>query len=371
MKYGSKGLGGYHKGLEKSHESKIPFYKHVVIRVDGHHFSSFTKGLIKPFDNSFHLAMVETSKNLLSRFSASTVYTQSDEITLIIPATYKKSGKSLEFNKLSRLYDRELIAIHKETKQEYIMKTVSSIVNKVNVITFILFNDDDKRTVSFPRDISNSIITNPICSELFEYDFYEVENNQIFGGRLSKILSLVSAFTTKEFNKHFETDVNTFLDNSNCRSESFESNESFDKYKEYILKRFREAYFDARCYGVNKKTDAFTSIMWRIRDALKNSKAMFAQAYCSHKSLLNKNSDEMIEFTKDNTNRDWHKDLPDALKYGILIKKEQFVTDVTATIKGKDTLIKDVTRSRLIAFSKDFSSFSEDGVSLIMSKYVM
>ena len=55
----------------------------LIVRLDGHGFSKFTKGFLKPFDKYLHQAMVYTTGDLISEYSACTGYTQSDEITLI------------------------------------------------------------------------------------------------------------------------------------------------------------------------------------------------------------------------------------------------------------------------------------------------
>ena len=55
----------------------------VVVRLDGRCFSSLTKDCTRPFDASFHAAMVSTTYDLVEEFSAIWGYTQSDEITLL------------------------------------------------------------------------------------------------------------------------------------------------------------------------------------------------------------------------------------------------------------------------------------------------
>ncbi|UTU08017.1 tRNAHis-5'-guanylyltransferase [Caulobacter phage C1] len=55
----------------------------VIVRLDGHGFSRFTKGLQKPFDMRMVAAMAETTKALVEKTHARLGYTQSDEITLV------------------------------------------------------------------------------------------------------------------------------------------------------------------------------------------------------------------------------------------------------------------------------------------------
>merc|ERR550525_2009160 len=62
----------------------------LIVRLDGHCFSTFTKGFVRPFDVNLHRAMVLTTADLVNRFHAQTGYTQSDEITLIWDAALKE-----------------------------------------------------------------------------------------------------------------------------------------------------------------------------------------------------------------------------------------------------------------------------------------
>lgn len=90
-------LGNRIKEYEMKSENFISKDEHIIIRIDGHHFSKFTKGLKKPFDNIFRTAMIKTTKDLHDRFNAYTSYTQSDEITLFLSVTKdKKINKNLE-----------------------------------------------------------------------------------------------------------------------------------------------------------------------------------------------------------------------------------------------------------------------------------
>ena len=78
-------LGDRLKEYEKRSETNISPDEHLIIRIDGHKFSKFTKGFETPFDDVFREAMVRTAEDLHERFNAYTTYTQSDEITLLLP----------------------------------------------------------------------------------------------------------------------------------------------------------------------------------------------------------------------------------------------------------------------------------------------
>ena len=55
----------------------------ICVRVDGRAFHTFTRGLDRPFDAGFSMAMIETTKFLVEQTHAKIGYTQSDEITLV------------------------------------------------------------------------------------------------------------------------------------------------------------------------------------------------------------------------------------------------------------------------------------------------
>ena len=56
----------------------------ICIRIDGHNFSSWTKGLQRPFDSRLSTLMQCATLKLVQEFGACIGYTQSDEISLVI-----------------------------------------------------------------------------------------------------------------------------------------------------------------------------------------------------------------------------------------------------------------------------------------------
>lgn len=85
-------LGDWCKWLEKnfSPEVMIPTLP-VIIRLDGNNFHNWTKGLKRPFDADLSNLMIETTKFLVEETNAVIGYTQSDEITLILYSSDRKS----------------------------------------------------------------------------------------------------------------------------------------------------------------------------------------------------------------------------------------------------------------------------------------
>lgn len=63
----------------------------IYARIDGRTFSSFTRGMARPFDAAMTTAMIETCRHLVHETHARIGYTQSDEISLIWLADGERS----------------------------------------------------------------------------------------------------------------------------------------------------------------------------------------------------------------------------------------------------------------------------------------
>lgn len=73
------------KTYENSFRFSLPRRMPVILRIDGCHFHSFTKGMEKPFDDKLIEAFWETCKYLAENImGAKMIYHQSDEISVLI-----------------------------------------------------------------------------------------------------------------------------------------------------------------------------------------------------------------------------------------------------------------------------------------------
>lgn len=75
-------IGDRCKEYEELTGSKLIRKLPTFARLDGRSFHSFTKGMKRPFDESFQKCMVETARALVEEFHPLICYTQSDEITM-------------------------------------------------------------------------------------------------------------------------------------------------------------------------------------------------------------------------------------------------------------------------------------------------
>ena len=78
-------LGDRMKAYENVERKYLPRRVPMILRLDGVHFHSFTKGFERPFDVSFLTCMRNTMLQLCQNISGAKLgYTQSDEITILI-----------------------------------------------------------------------------------------------------------------------------------------------------------------------------------------------------------------------------------------------------------------------------------------------
>lgn len=80
------------KTYEQRYSTVLPKTRHIVIRLDGKAFHTYTRSFNKPFDPRIEKAFQETTKYLCEQIqSVQIAYSQSDEITLICGV--KESGE--------------------------------------------------------------------------------------------------------------------------------------------------------------------------------------------------------------------------------------------------------------------------------------
>lgn len=298
-------LGDRMKYYESIYELEVKPEQHIVVRCDGHKFSKFTRGFEKPFDDLLSKAMELVAMDLLTEFDAVTVYHQSDEITIIIPSLKDKTIDNRKSLKHK---------LHKCVRKGW---------------------------------------------------------THGYSGRTQKMASLIAGFTTMRFNKHLEAligDYKSDLDYRDIDNIFRDTHKNEWDYYKTLLSKLGNAWFDCRVYGVDSDEEAFNSVLWRVRDAEKNSRSIFAQTYCSHKQLQKKTGKEQVEFCKEKTGKDWET-IDDRYKYGILVKKEKYLKIVEMNQYQNATDVGGVERTRVYSFSKHLT-YSKENVELIMAKSI-
>lgn len=124
-------------------------------------------------------------------------------------------------------------------------------------------------------------------------DTLREESEMWFNGNTSKINSVLASAFTAEFNR---------------------------VYGKYFTSNTKLATFDCRCFTMPYE-DIPNYFVWRGKDWIKNSIAMQAQRYFSHKQLMNKGVNERLELLS-SINEDWDLKVDPIFKYGTLIDKD-------------------------------------------------
>ena len=214
--------------------------------------------------------------------------TTSSKLDSTLPVVVRLDGKSFsKFTKgLKRPYDERLSKLMIETTKFLVKEFNCNIgYTQSDEITLMFYNDDDR-------------------SEL------------LFGGKVFKIESTLSAYASVFFNKNL---------------------------KEYLPEKSDKfPTFDCRAWNVPTMIEAVNAVYWRELDASKNSITMAASHYYSHNDLMNKNGSIKLEMLKDK-NVDWD-DYPTFFKRGTYVQRKKvsrmFTTDELSKLpKNHDAVL--------------------------------
>lgn len=202
-------LGERMKSFEKT-DSAMP-YESIVVRADGKNFSKFTKNFEKPYDHRFISLMIQTSEELLDYFQASTVYVQSDEITLIFPRLYTKA----EYEALPEKMRQNHIFNGRISKLESLIASKAGVSFNLALIkqgtTFKgpapIF---DARAMIFSESQDEEVVNNLIWrseydskrNTILNYGCYILGHKKIHGMKQEQIIEAL-----KEVNFDFEKEV--------------------------------------------------------------------------------------------------------------------------------------------------------------------
>lgn len=150
---------------EHDNERIIAPTTNFIIRLDGNGFSKCTKGLHKPFDDNFVLAMANVLSELLIKFNPSTGYTHSDEITLIFSAISGNKTEHIFGGRQQKILSE--IASYTAVRFNYHISRIIDIHESQYTDDVIkLFNDGlqnfDARIIIHPEDKQNEIVNHMI-----------------------------------------------------------------------------------------------------------------------------------------------------------------------------------------------------------------
>lgn len=120
-------------------------------------------------------------------------------------------------------------------------------------------------------------------------DFATIETEPWFGGNVQKIASVTAGMASAQFTR--------------IRSEVWGDN--------------RTAYFDARVWTIPDPTEVYNYLVWRQKDAIRNSISMLAQSMFSSKELHGVNTQTMKTMVAE-AGRPWE-DMPGHFRQGTFV----------------------------------------------------
>lgn len=138
-------------------------------------------------------------------------------------------------------------------------------------------------------------------------DFDDLNTSAWFDGNIQKIVSVSASMATAEFNRYL---LMNYVQSGKVLIDALTATEIYS---------MNFAEFDSRTYTIPTKTEVINYLVWRQKDATRNSIAMVAQSLCSVSELKNKNGDQQQEliFQK---GQNWN-DYDDGLKRGRVIMR--------------------------------------------------
>lgn len=145
-------------------------------------------------------------------------------------------------------------------------------------------------------------------------DYDNLETDAWFDYSVQKMTSISASIATAKFNQ------------LRLQRKSLEDS----PIKHYHFDYVNLAFFDSRVFQIPEKEEVVNCLVWRQRDAEKNSIAMLAQSLYSHKELFKKNGNDMQEMSFQK-GQNWN-DLHFSKKRGSFIIKQE--TDVNRTKWG-------------------------------------
>lgn len=127
-------FGDRMKDYERAGERYLTKRTPVILRLDGCHFHSFTKGFRKPFDYIFLQSMRETTQYLCENIQGAVLgYTQSDEITIVL-IDYKHLNTSAWFDNRQNKIESVAASMCTMAFNKFFAKNAMDCIQKCEVL---------------------------------------------------------------------------------------------------------------------------------------------------------------------------------------------------------------------------------------------
>ena len=251
--------------------------------------------------------------------------------------TLKERMKALQSERDYRLDDDSYILCHidgrafsKMIKKKFRLPFDDDFMRMMDdTASYVCANVQGAKLAYVQSDEITIVITN------FKVEDGEVlKGSSFFDYRLCKLQSIIASLATAKFNQLYA-----------LRILGMDSDKSYNQQ----LREMPLIQFDCKCWDVKEYNDMFAWFKFRQNDCIRKSKQQFAQAYCPHKELLNKNADEQVAYCKLKTGKDWT-ELQGKYKYGRLVYRTTYPTQ---TINPKTGEPVNIIRSCYSAWTLD------------------
>lgn len=137
----------------------------------------------------------------------------------------------------------------------------------------------------------------------------EKQTEHIFGGKVSKINSILASMASAAFNHYIA------------------------KYAPNVYAGKGLAYFDCRAWSVPSDVEASNVLLWRIQDAKKNSISCQYRWTLGHSSMHGLSGKQMMDKLKSSGN-DWEQ-LPAKYRYGVCVRRKNRMVELDSETLAK------------------------------------
>lgn len=158
-------------------------------------------------------------------------------------------------------------------------------------------------------------------------DYDGIDKAAWYDYEVQKMCSVAASMATLYFNRIFHNKVSEFVnEHYKVIIDPKTYGEELSKSVENIMRAYTEsielgAQFDARCFNV-PPNDLLNAVLWRVKDATRNSINSLGQAHFKHKELQGKNTNQVQDMLFQKYGINWN-NLSNKEKCGtFIIKKE-------------------------------------------------
>ncbi|KAI9100982.1 tRNAHis guanylyltransferase-domain-containing protein [Phlyctochytrium arcticum] len=313
-------IGAKLKQMENTVDSSIPDTQPFVIRLDGVSFKNFTSGLVKPFDERLTEALVNTTKDLVTRFSPVLGYCQSDEISLVFAAADIP-------DQTTEISDKFILDDGGQASRLSISDEKASSSENASGQT------DGARPKKVVR-MSPKV--------------------HIYSGRCQKLASITASYASARLNFHL-------------------SKANWDGLPDTVRTRMidHHAYLDGRLVPTPDTRTVMECIFWRSNfDGLRNSISQISHANFTPRMLHHKTIKDQLGMLSTEKSVSPFRDYSAKHLFGIWVKKEQYELHGMINPRTGEPVPGPVLRSRLRVGSFNWADWTdEERIAFVFQKY--